>query len=538
MERGGMKRARLVRTGLIAGLAAWIVVGAIGEVRDLGTISFPTSGAPPAQEAFVRGVLLLHSFEFEDAGEAFREAQGLDPDFAMAYWGEAMSLNHPLWREQDREAALAVLERLAATPAERLAKAPTEREKAYLAAIEILYGEGGKVERDVAYAEAMRELSATWPEDLEAKAFHALAILGTTQGERDFATFMRAAAVAEEVFAANPRHPGAAHYLIHSYDDPVHAPLGLRAARIYADIAPAAAHAQHMISHIYVALGRWADSIDANVKSFEVSVDRAEGKGLGPDARNYHALHWLEYSRLQLGQLEAARRLLEEMDGYAVESGSDRARWHQAAFRAAWAVESSARDLPPGPDTEGMPFHAAVLEHFAVGFAASRRGDLDVSLAAAAAIRRRREEAVTTQTGERRGDIVASDLRVAEVMETQLASAVALARGEHAEALEGLGRAAAIEASLPLEYGPPSIPKPSHELLGEWLLTLDRPAEARAAFATTLERAPRRRLALEGLATATAALADADATRLACAELAAIYAHADESLPRATACNG
>jgi tetratricopeptide (TPR) repeat protein len=532
------KRTQLLRAGLIAGLSGWIVVGAIGEVQDLGTISFPSSGDAGAQEAFVRGVLLLHSFEFEDSGEAFREAQEIDPDFALAYWGEAMSYNHPLWREQDREAALAALDRLAPTWEERLAKAPSGREKGYLSALAALYGEGGKAGRDAAYSQAMAELSASYPDDLEAKAFYALSILGTTQGERDFATFMRAAAVAEEVFEANPRHPGAAHYLIHSYDDPVHAPLGLRAARVYADIAPAAPHAQHMISHIYVALGRWADSIDANVESFAVSVERAERKGLGPDARNYHALHWLQYSRLQMGQLEAARALLEEMDGYAAESGSDRALWHQAAFRAAWAVEAGARELPPGPDPAEMPFHAAVLEHFARGWTALGAGDLDAATVAAEGIRGAVEGRVATGEGEERGAVFDTDLQVARVMAMELEALVAAGRGDDAAALTTLGEAGAIEAGLPLEYGPPSIAKPSHELLGERLLALDRPGEARAAFEKALSRAPRRRLALEGLAAATAALADADATRLACAELAAIYAHADESLPRATACSG
>lgn len=532
------KRAQLLRAGLVAGLSGWIVVGAIGEVRDLGTIAFPNSGAPQAQEAFIRGVLLLHSFEFEDAGEAFREAQEIDPGFALAYWGEAMSYNHPLWREQDREAALAVLERLAPGAEERLAKAPTEREKGYLRALELLYGEGTKAERDAAYSQAMGELATAYPEDLEARAFYALSILGTTQGERDFATFMRAAAVAEEVFAANPRHPGAAHYLIHSYDDPVHATLGLRAARVYADIAPAAPHAQHMISHIYVALGRWADSIDANVKSFAVSVERAERKGLGPDARNYHALHWLQYSRLQMGQIDEARRLLEEMAGYAEASGSERALWHLAAFRAAWAVESGAAEMPSGPDPQGMPFHAAVLERFARGYSALERGDLEAALAAAEGIRERREATEASDEGEQRGTVFATDLRAAEVMEAELEAGAAFARGEHAEALEALGEAADLEAGLPLEYGPPSIPKPSHELLGEWLLALERPGEAKAAFERALERAPRRRLALEGLAAAGEAAGDAGAARQACGELAQIYVHADPDLPRAAACGG
>ena len=180
------------------------------EITDLGSLDFPNSGAPEAQQAFARGVLLLHSFEYEDAREAFQEASEIDPDFALAFWGEAMTHNHPLWRQQDRDAALEALAGYAATARERAEKAPTEREAAYLAALETLYGEGDKVSRDFAYSEAMRRLAETYPDDLEARAFYALSILGTTQGERDFRVFMRAGAVAEEVFAANPNHPGAA----------------------------------------------------------------------------------------------------------------------------------------------------------------------------------------------------------------------------------------------------------------------------------------------------------------------------------------
>src|SRR5213593_4562360 len=190
------------------------------SAADLGKIDFPTSGKSEAQKRFLRGALLLHSFEFDDAAEEFREAQKLDPGFAMAYWGEAMTFNHPLWMEQDRDAALAVLKRLAPTRQERLDKAA----------------------RDLAYAEAMNRLHEKYPDDLDAASFYALALLGTCERKRDYATYMKAAAVAEEVFSKNPLHPGAVHYLIHCYDDPIHAPLGMRAARVYAKIAPAAGH--------------------------------------------------------------------------------------------------------------------------------------------------------------------------------------------------------------------------------------------------------------------------------------------------------
>jgi len=165
------------------------------HVEGLGSIAFPNSGAPEAQESFLRGVLLLHSFEYEQAAEAFREAQAADPEFALAYWGEAMTYNHPLWQQQDREQARQVLERLAPTPVEQRGKAPTEREKMYLDSVEALYAEeGSKEERDQAYMRAMERLSSAYLHDDEARAFYALSILGRTNGKRDSATYMRAAA--------------------------------------------------------------------------------------------------------------------------------------------------------------------------------------------------------------------------------------------------------------------------------------------------------------------------------------------------------
>jgi tetratricopeptide (TPR) repeat protein len=222
--------------------AAWMAAAATAGAQTgaLGRTEFPTSGSPAAQEHFLRGALLLHSFEYPDAAEEFRKAQALEPGFAMAYWGEAMTYNHPLWMEQDRDEARKTLQKLAPTPAARLAKAPTPRERMYLEAVEALYGEGERDARDRAYAEAMRRLHEAFPEDLDAEALYALSLLGTTEGKRDFAVYMKAAALVEDVFAKNREHPGAAHYLIHCYDDPIHAPLGMRAARVYAGIAPAA----------------------------------------------------------------------------------------------------------------------------------------------------------------------------------------------------------------------------------------------------------------------------------------------------------
>ncbi|MCZ6753674.1 MAG: hypothetical protein O7E49_00050, partial [Gemmatimonadetes bacterium] len=191
----------------------------------LGRINFPTSGSATAQESFLRGVLYLHSFEYDSAREAFRAAQESDPQFTMAYWGEAMTRNHPVWNGRYRAQALAALTKLGATAEARLATAPTERERMYLLAVETLFADGPKAERDTAYMYAMQDISLLYPEDLEAQAFYALSLLGLNQGVRDYSSYMKAAAVAQDVSRANPQHPGGAHYTIHAFDDAPHAPL-------------------------------------------------------------------------------------------------------------------------------------------------------------------------------------------------------------------------------------------------------------------------------------------------------------------------
>jgi hypothetical protein len=271
-----------------------------------GHVEFANSGAASAQADFLDGLALLHDFEYPAAAAAFRRAEAADPGFAMAYWGEAMTFNHPIWMQQDLKAGQAVLNKLAPTPAARRARAKTEREKEYLDTVEILYGDGSKEERDFRYEDAMARLHARYPDDVDATAFYGLAILGTAHAGRDIATYMRAAGLLEEAWINHRDHPGLVHYLIHSYDDPTHAPLGLRAARIYAKIAPDAGHAQHMTSHIFLALGMWQEVVSANLAAI-ADVDRVrKAAGKGPVGCGHYP-SWLGYGYLQLGQMDKAR---------------------------------------------------------------------------------------------------------------------------------------------------------------------------------------------------------------------------------------
>ena len=484
---------------LLAGIAA-------AGTDDLGRIDFPTSGSSEAQKHFLRGALLLHSFEYSDAADEFRQAQKIDPGFAMAYWGEAMTFNHPLWMERDAGAARKALDRLAPTARERRAKAPTEREKMYLDAVEDLSADGEKAAGDRAYAEAMRRLHEKYPEDQDAAALYALSLLGTCEGKRDEAVYMRAAAIAEEVFAKNPLHPGAVHYLIHCYDDPVHAPLGMRAARVYAKIAPAAGHALHMPSHIFFASGMWEEAAASNEAAWKASLDRAEAKSLGPDAHNYHALFWLEYSYLQLGRYADARKALSLMEADAGKSGSERAKNHRAMMRAAYVVETRRFDGDVARTLSEEGERGVAL--FAAGFAAVSKGDRDRAGQALVAFAKKPAEGHRHGGGPGYAMGGMSGAGADPVMEKELEALLASARGEKERGLALAKEAAGAEDAMSFEFGPPAVAKPAHELLGEMLLAAGNAAEARVEFERALAHAPNRALSLLGLARAESKAGD------------------------------
>lgn len=481
---------------------------ALLQTPKLGTVHFPNSGAQAAQEPFIRGVAYLHSFEYDSAAKAFREAQRRDSSFALAYWGEAMTHTHPVWNQQDAAKARAVLT--------RAPKATTPRERAYLDAVRVLYGEGSKAARDTLYANAMRDLAAANPEDAEARAFYALALLGLNQGVRDVPTYLKAAAIVEEIFRANPDHPGAAHYLIHSYDAPAHAKLGLAAARAYSKIAPDAAHAQHMTTHIFLALGLWDDVVSQNEIA---SGSHREHWTSG------HYTSWLEYGLLQQGRHADARRHLEAMRANLPQRMTPGSRAYLAGMRAHFLINSERWDDPARAwalDVSELGDVARAMDAFGLGFAAARRGDLSVARQRLADLRGLRDVARTD------GPNVASS-RVPVILTRELEAAILVAEGKAAQAVPLLQQAAALEDSLPVEFGPPDVVKPSHELLGEVLLGLGKPYDAQLEFQRALAMAPRRALSLLGLARAAAAAGDKASAAVARAELREIWKNADET---------
>ncbi len=459
-------------------LALALFLATTSAPAQLGTISFPNSGKPEAQAAFLRGVAALHSFWYDEAAAAFREAEGIDPSFALAYWGEAMTFNHPIWMEVDVEGGRKALAKLGATGA-------TPRERAWLDAVQTLYSDGAKTERDDAYEKAMETLARKDPDDVEAQIFWALSILGTHKpADTDVRKQIAAAAILEPIFATHPDHPGALHYLIHAYDDPLHAPLGLRAAKRYARVAPAAFHALHMPSHIFLQLGMWPETIASNEQSYATSKQWVESRSLPRSKRDLHSLQWLQYAYLQQSRFDDARKLFDEAGGDDV-----RERTARMNMQARFAIETGDWSVLP----EALPAKNEMPEHtgcgpkydvsglvFAIGMRAVAQGKRELAS----------ESLKRLKSGSDVATVMSKELEA--VMEPNTAKALPIA-----------AEAVALEDRLGPPSGPPDTIKPAHELYGELLLRTGRKAEAGEQFRQALLRTPNRRLSLIGAGQAT-----------------------------------
>ena len=491
------------------------------SIEQLGRLSFPTSTrSTAAQTAFVRGMLLLHVFEYPSARDAFVEAQKLDPNFALAYWGEAMCATHPVWNQQDMAAGRAALAKLGATPEARAAKAPTAREKAWLETAEILYGEGPKRERDARFADAMGKLAARFPKDDEAKLFHALGLLGKNQGERDLKDFLEAARIAQSVYQVNPEHPGAAHYWIHGMDDPSHAQGALEAARSLSKIAPGAGHAQHMTAHIFMALGMWDEVVSANENAERVVREGLAAKGQ-PGYRCGHYAEWLEYGYFQQGREQEALKVLADCES----QGPAAVQWFRAhpgqRFGAAPTPEalqariqtslvlmrgmavvdsaSYAAQYATHSDDDALLGEDAAWAQFARGLAQADKGDVAAAQASQAALQQSLASASAP-------DQSATTRNYLQVMAGMLEGAIARAQGNTDLALSKVVESAKRYDEMAFDFGPPVPFKPPHELAGDILLAAGRPQEALKEYDLALVLAPKRAASLLGRARAHALL--------------------------------
>jgi len=489
---------------------------------QLGKVHFANSCAAAVTRDFDTSVALLHSFWVKDAIEGFNHVLKSDPHCAIAYWGIAMSLQQNPLTGQPPNAdatrlALASLEKAKAIGAK------TQRERDYLAAIELIYKGADKLEfrgRRLAYEKSMQALMQRYPEDTEAEIFYALALDMTADlTDKTYANQLKAAAILEKLFKLQPEHPGVAHYLIHSYDYPAIAHRGVEAARRYAQVAPGHPHALHMPSHIFTHLGTWQDSIATNQRS--AAAAQAESNG----QEQAHAMDYLVYAHLQLGQDAEAQRVVAQ--GQALDTVNLAVfvgPYALAAMPARYALERRAwkEAAALGPRPSRFPFTVAIT-HFARGLGFARTGDTASAQGEAAQL-----AALRDALKEQKNMYWANQV---EVQRLAVAGWIALANNLQHEALRSMRAAAELEDSMAKHIVTPGPVVPARELLGEMLLEAGQPGEALAAFESSAQREPNRLRGMYGAGRAAVLVGDRAKAKMYYGTLVALAGKADIARP-------
>jgi Tetratricopeptide repeat len=473
-----------------------------GPSEQLGHVEFPNSCKPEAQPALLKGLALLHSFQYRESESAFKAATDLDTNCAIAHWGAAMALYHQLW---DFPGKRTLKEGFDSVEAAQKLDAPTPRERGYIAAAAAFYQDDEKlshVQRTTAYSEALAQLHSSAPGDVEASAFYALSLVALADEDvDDTANRKKAMAILEPLFQQHPDNPGVAHYLIHATDKPQFAAEGLAAARAYAKIAPDSSHALHMPSHIFTRLGLWQESIASNIAATAAAAHATE---MHQSESHYqtHAMDFLDYAYLQSGQEAKARALsAEEMN--VPGSGEGEKTDHRAVVDARNALElhrwkeAAALAVPERRNSQDATYWAKAI-------GAARSGDVagakeDVSKLTEAVAHR---EGESKATGYDVSADKATDLREAEAW-------LAHADGDSTKAVSLLRAAADREDAKGLD----SVTMPAREMLGDLMMELKKPSDAIAAYKTVLAEAPNRFDALLGAAQASQAAGDKSAAR-------------------------
>ena len=519
-----------------------------GSEEGLGHVHMDTSCAPAVGAKFDRALALLHNFWYARALEVFREVSSDDPACAMAYWGAAMTYNHPFWdapSAADQIAAWGLVQEGLAT------KKMSAREKLYLDAVAALYkdaGAGPKAARDAGYRDAMATTFARFPDD-ETKLFYGLAILGTIrEGTKGFESQAQAAKLFDEVYAHDPDHPGVLHYLIHAYDDPVHAEQALTVARRYAKTAAAVPHALHMPSHIFTRLGYWDESAATNDNAWRTSESDAKRAGESGASRDFHALNYLQYAYLQLGRFRDARRTLDivaaQLDalpdkrtaadtpelqsrhvrGRTIYALPDRVVYGYFDMLTRYVVEAgdwdSAATIPLLVSSRDFVAMKLQLETMA---AAARKDASGARIAAG------KLAVIAEEPGQHpfAQQIITMQAREAEAFAAKVS-------GNVDEAVAKMKEAVAIEDAIDSLSQPPYPIIPAHELFGTLLMELNRPAEATEQFLQTLKRTPGRPKAVYGIARAAQARGDNATARQRYEEFLTGWKDADPDRPEVT----
>ena len=513
----------------------------VDHIHGLGHVHMDTSCSPSVSADFDRALAMLHNFWFARALEAFKKVIQADPQCAMAYWGAAMTYNHPFWdapTREDESAAWALVQK------GRQTTKKTPREEMYLDAVAALYkdaGAGSKSERDEAYKNAMKAVYEKYPDD-EVKLFYGLSILGTIkEGTPGFDRQAVAAKLFEEVYARKPEHPGALHYLIHVYDDPEHAVDGLKAARAYAKAAAAVPHAQHMPSHIFTRLGYWEESAAANENAWRTSEDDVKHAGESGEYRDFHSLNYLQYAYLQLGRYRDAKRVTDmikaeyealpnkktaldtpelqarHVRGRTIYALPDRVAYGYFDMLARYIVETGTwQEVPKIPlVAPSRDFVAMKLQLQAIA--------ADAAGAKAAA---NQIVALSNEPGQH------PFVKQIITMQAKEAEAIAArASGDIEGAMAMMNEAVAVEDSIYALSQPPYPIIPVHELYGTMLLEVKRPAEAMKHFTETLKRTPGRPKAIYGIARAAESLGDRQTAMKRYTEFLELWKQADKDRP-------
>jgi Tfp pilus assembly protein PilF len=519
-----MIRASLAGVAFVAivGMCSFASSGLTQEESDqrLGTVHFDTSCSEAAQRRFDRAMRYQHSFWYRESKELFEEVLKADPTCGIAYWGIALSLlNNPHAPPPagNLPAGLAAIEKGKAVGAK------TQRERDFIDSLAAFYTDHDKVDhrtRVLAYLKAIEGVAQRYPNDDEAQILYGITLnVAASPSDKTYAMQLKGVAILEPIFRRQPRHPGVAHYLIHLFDTPALADKGLDAARRYAEIAPAAPHAQHMPSHIFTRVGYWKDSISSNTMAARSAKETKEPND------ELHAMDYLVYAHLQLGQDAKARAVVDEIPGVSGFSETFLAGPYSIAASAArYAMErgdwSSAAELQVRPSPLA---YVPAMTHFARAVGAARLGKPEAAKADIAKLVELREKL-----------LAARDAYWAEQVDIQrqVASAFVLAaEGKQDEALKALSAAADVEDKTEKHPVTPGVPIPARELYGTMLLGRGMPNEALAAFEATLKKEPNRLGATLGAAKAAERAGDQAKARLHYAAAVALTENADPVRP-------
>lgn len=479
----------------------------------LGKVHINATGDEVAQPYFDKGILLLHNFEYADAAQEFEMAQLLDPNFVMAYWGEAMCYNQPLWFQQDLAKARGVLFKLGLKAPERLAKAKTALEKDFISSLELLFGEDPDIKvRNEKYEKFMAEMYKRHPDNEEVAAFYALSILGNCYTGEEKDKYDLAGRVLMKLNAVNPQHPGALNYMIHLYANPALAYKGKKAADDYFKLATDSKYALHVPSHIFLANGDWEKAAISNEASWQASEAWIKLKKKKLEDRDYHSLWWMQYTYLQQGKYENALKLTTDLDFESRYSKSERMRFHLAMMRGHYLVESGkwlSEVTQIEIHTKGFSVSTKNMCFFIDAMAAMEKNDypkVDWYLNQMTDQRMVEQNNILGFNDFRncgttpiiRDTGLERELALAEVLEWELMAIKAMKQSKLELAVAHIKKAVDLEDHTNYDPGPPIVLKPSHEIYGEILLEMDDNQEAVKQFDLALKGAPNRSLSMLG----------------------------------------